>query len=330
MAVEMVGIVIVTYNSEDVIGECLDACLRVPGASVVVVDNHSLDATADIIRRRSGVRLIANSENWGFAAGCNQGIAALETRFVLLLNPDAVLVSGLEPLIAAVSQASVAAAGGRLLNADGTTQTGFHVRGFPTAWTLCFETLGFNRLWPGNWVNRTYRPEIPDEQLSLVDQPAGAFLMIRRAAWELVGGFDEGFQPVWFEDVDFCKRLRQRGFRIVHVPAAAARHLGGHSAGKLTWPSRQLYWYGSLLRYAAKHFSASSSRIVSLAVAVSCIPRAIAGVLYHRTLTPVSVFSRVAWLAGRHFIAGPAGAPVAPERGFAHSAVSSQVVEKHV
>jgi len=326
----MVGVVVVTYNSQDVIGECLDACLRLPGVTVIVVDNDSQDATLNQIRSRPGVRLIANTSNRGFAAACNQGIAALKTRFVLLLNPDAVLMSGLQPLVDAVSQASVAAAGGRLTHADGTTQAGFHVRRFPTAWTLSFEALGLNRIWSGNRVNRAYRPEISDLQQCDVDQPAGAFFMIRKAAWEVIGGFDESFHPVWFEDVDFCKRLRTNGFRIVYVPAAVARHLGGHSAGKLNWPSRQLYWYGSLLKYAAKHFSASSRRVVSLAVAVSCIPRAIAGVLYHRTLTPVSVFSRVAWLAGRQFFAGPVGALGAPEQGSTHSAVPSQVVEKHV
>ena len=326
----MVGIVIVTYNSQDVIGDCLDACLRFAGIRVVVVDNSSRDATLERVRRRPGVRLVANLSNRGFAAACNQGIALLNTRFVLLLNPDTVLESGLQSLVEAVGQASVAAAGGRLVNADGTTQTGFHVRGFPTAWTLSFEALGLNRLWPGNRVNQAYRPRITDLEQTDVDQPAGAFLMIRKAAWEVIGGFDEGFHPVWFEDVDFCKRLRAKGLRIVYVPSAVARHLGGHSAGKLTWSSRELYWYGSLLRYAAKHFSASSSRVVSLAVAVACIPRAIAGVLLHRTLTPVSVFSRVMWLAVRSLFVGQAGALGALKRGSTDSAVASQVVEKHV
>ena len=326
----MVGIVVVTYNSQDVIGDCLDACLRFSGIRVVVVDNNSQDATLDHVRRRPTVRLVANPNNRGFAGACNQGIALLNTPFVLLLNPDTVLLSGLQSLMEAAGQANVAAAGGRLINEDGTTQTGFHVRGFPTVWTLSFEALGLNRLWPGNPVNRAYRPRITDLEQTDVDQPAGAFLMIRKAAWELIGGFDEGFQPVWFEDVDFCKRLRREGFRIVYVPSAVARHVGGHSAEKLTFASRQLCWYGSLLRYAAKHFSASSSRVVSLAVALACIPRAIAGVLLHRTLTPVSVYSRVLWLAARSLSAGRAGVLGAPKRGSTDSAVASQVIEKHV
>src|SRR5437899_1818057 len=152
----MVGIVVVTYNSQEVIGECLDACVRLAGVSVVVVDNSSEDSTLAHVHRRPGVQIIPNSRNRGFAAAANQGIAKLNTRFVLLLNPDAVLVSGLQNLVDAVGTTSVAAAGGRLTNADGSPQTGFNVRGFPTAWTLSFEALGLNRLWPGNPVNRAY------------------------------------------------------------------------------------------------------------------------------------------------------------------------------
>ena len=101
----MVGIVIVTYNSQDVIGDCLDACLRFAGIRVVVVDNNSQDATLDHVRRHPGVRLVANPNNRGFAGACNQGIALLNTRFVLLLNPDTVLLSGLQSLVDAVGQA---------------------------------------------------------------------------------------------------------------------------------------------------------------------------------------------------------------------------------
>src|SRR6266498_5785975 len=84
----MIGVVIITYNSADVIGRCLDACRRFPNLQVLVVDNASTDQTVNEAQRRRGVRLIANTENRGFAAAANQGIRALETDFVLLLNPD--------------------------------------------------------------------------------------------------------------------------------------------------------------------------------------------------------------------------------------------------
>lgn len=308
----MVGIVVVTYNSEEVISECLEACLRLAGVRVVVVDNHSEDATVEEVRRHPDVQVVANRTNRGFAAAVNQGIAMLNTRFVLLLNPDAVIVSGLQDLKEAVGEAGVGAAGGRLIDPNGRTQTGFNIRGFPTAWTLSFEALGLNRLWPGNPVNRRYRPFIAELEPQDVDQPAGAFLMVRKAAWELVGGFDEQFHPVWFEDVDFCKRLHREGLRVVYAPSAIARHRGGHSADTISWSSRQLYWYGSLLRYAAKHFSTSSRRTVSVAIAAACIPRAIAGVLTCRTMTPVTIYSKVMWLAGKNLFASQPGDMGAP------------------
>ncbi|MBV9745793.1 MAG: glycosyltransferase [Acidobacteriia bacterium] len=91
-----IGIVVVTYNSNAVIGACLDAALR-SGAEIVVVDNASADGTREEVRRR-GVRLIANSSNLGFAAAVNQGFRVLNCPFILLLNPDAVVGTSLEPL----------------------------------------------------------------------------------------------------------------------------------------------------------------------------------------------------------------------------------------
>src|SRR5215471_6802191 len=93
------GIVIVTFNSGDEIGPCLDAAIAT-GAEVIVVDNASNDETVAQIRRKE-VTLIANPENRGFAAAVNQGIRAIRADFVLLLNPDTVLKTGIEPLVEA-------------------------------------------------------------------------------------------------------------------------------------------------------------------------------------------------------------------------------------
>ncbi|MGH9662983.1 MAG: glycosyltransferase family 2 protein, partial [Bryobacteraceae bacterium] len=219
------GAVIVTHNSADVIGECLDA---LHGLRAVVVDNASSDGSAAQAGGRPGVTVVPIAENLGFAAAVNQGIALLDCELVLILNPDAVVLTGLERLAEACRQSGLAA--GRLVDADGRTQRGFTIRRFPTPWTLAFETLGINRLWPGNPVNRRYRYLDRDlMEPGPVEQPAGAFLMVRRDVWERVGGLDEGFFPLWFEDVDFCLRRRQSGFAARYVPAAVARHRGGHS-----------------------------------------------------------------------------------------------------
>src|SRR4051812_5838253 len=112
-----IGIVIVTYNSGREIGACLDAAL-VSGADVVVVDNASVDDTVAAVARRN-VQLIANSTNRGFAAAVNQGFTVLNNTYVLLLNPDAVLQTGLEPLREACDLPLSAGAGGQLLDSEG-------------------------------------------------------------------------------------------------------------------------------------------------------------------------------------------------------------------
>lgn len=289
----MTGIVVVTWNSCEVIGPCLDACLQLNDVEIVVVDNHSTDCTVAEVQRRPQVRLIANNENRGFAGGVNQGIRVLPHPAVLLLNPDAVLVRGFDGLISAALTENIGAAGGRLTNAEGSDQFGFNVRSFPSPIILSLEVLGLNRMLPWNSWNRRYRVTPKSESESDVDQPAGAFLMVNRSAWEVLGGFDEAFWPVWFEDVDFCLRLKRSGFRVSFVPSAVARHAGGHSAARLRWEPRQLFWYGNLLRYARKHFRAGGRRTVCAAVMAACIPRGLFSAVSGRGWKAWSVYGNV-------------------------------------
>jgi hypothetical protein len=292
-----VGITIITYNSEAVIDACLDGALRT-GAEVVVVDNASSDRTRELVARR-GVRLIANSANLGFATAANQGFAVLQCPYILLLNPDAVPATGLEALCDACDLPHAAGAGGKLLDAEGRPQIGFMVREFPSPAALILEALLLNRVWPGNPVNRAYRAtELDYSVRQLVDQPAGAFLMIRRAVWEEFGGFDERFWPIWFEDVDFCKRASDGGYQFYYEPLAVANHTGGHSIPTLTVEMRRIYWYGSLLSYAVKHFKPATARVVCLAVITGSFLRAAAESALGRSLRPLAVYRQVARLAG--------------------------------
>ena len=302
------GIVIVTYNSQNEIGRCLDAAMA-SGADVVIVDNASEDGTlAEIARTGAtgrGARVIANPANRGFAAAVNQGFATLDTPYVLLLNPDAVLRTGIEALRDACRLPGVAAAGGRLVDSAGNPQTGFMIRRLPTPAALSLEVLLLNRVFPGNWINRRYRGLDLDLSGPLeVEQPAGAFLMVSRAVWEELGGFDEGFYPVWFEDVDFCRRAIGRGYHIYYCPQAVAEHAGGHSVGRLGLEMRRFYWYRSLLKYSARHFSPTGFRAVSLAVVTGSILRGVAESVIGRSLKPMAAYGGVARLASRCFLLG--------------------------
>jgi GT2 family glycosyltransferase len=265
---------------------------------VIVVDNASDDNTVAEVRRRVSVRLVVNPVNRGFAAAVNQGFETLMTDAVLILNPDTVVGPGLSHLERAISSdPSVGAVAGKLLDRNGFRQDGFNVRAFPTPATLIFELIGINRIWPSNPVNRRYRLRLDSEDVIEVDQPAGAFLMVRHSAWREIGGFDEAFYPVWFEDVDFCKRLRDRGFRSLYVPAATAMHTGAESVSRLPWEVRQQVWYGSLLRYASKHYPKSARRAVAAAVVFGCIARAIVRCITEFSLKPFTACTGVIRLA---------------------------------
>ncbi len=291
-----VAIVVVTYNSESAIGDCLDAIRNLPDIQTIVVDNASQDKTRQKVLDR-GVPLIANSLNLGFGAAVNQGVRSTTAPLVLLLNPDAFLQRGLDELIAEFDDPKTGAAGGMLIGSDGLPQRGFMARNLPTPAALIFEVLGINSLWPGNPVNWHYRclgldPVTP----GLVEQPAGAFLMFSRGIWERVGGFDERFWPIWFEDVDFCWRLKEVGATVRYNPSAVAIHEGAHAARALPLAIRERYWYGSLLEYAASHYPPLEFRMVCAATVVGSAFRAIRG--YPRSgFKAVAVYGDVSRLA---------------------------------
>ena len=296
------GVVVVTYNSAEVIERCLDSCASLP---VVVVDNASRDGTADLVRRRSSVKLLVNTDNRGFGGAANQGVAALDSELILLLNPDVELQTSIAPLEDACARDGVGMAGGKLVDESGQVQAGFTLRRFPTPWTLALEVLGINRLLPVNPVNRRYRClDLDLTKAADADQPPGAFLMFRREVWQRLGGFDTQFRPVWFEDVDFEKRARDLGLKIAYVPEAVARHRGGHSIAGLNWRCRELCWYVSLLKYASKHFRPYAYRGVSTAVMLGSLFRAIVGMVRWRSVGPVKVYAKVVGIAGMCFVSG--------------------------
>lgn len=297
-----VSVVAVTFNSEPVIATCLEACRDYP---VIVVDNASVDGTVAAAQRFPNVRVIANNGNRGFAAAVNQAVRECASDSILLINPDVTLLTDIGPLVAECAKDGVGAGTGQLVGEDGRPQTGFGVRGFPSPATLAFEVLGLNRVFPWNPVNKRYRNSLRNVAAAAgIDQPAGAFLLFRKRVWERLGGFDESFYPVWFEDVDFCKRVRDAGYRIVYQPTVKARHGGGHSVRALPGECRELYWYVSLLRYASKHFGALGFRLVSAAVVSGAILRAIVSLVAGGGAAMAATYCRVMRFAGGCLVSG--------------------------
>ena len=290
----MTGILLVTHNSAAHIASSLEAVERWRGSEdrVLVVDNHSSDATCEVVRK-SNTALIANAKNLGFAGAVNQGFREFGSavKRVLLLNPDVILRTPIAPLVDVCDRYGLAT--GRLVDSvAGITQTGFSVRRFPTPAALLFETLGINRIYPQNGVNRSYRHfDFDYTRAGLVEQPAGALLMIRRDVWVDARGFDEDFFPVWFEDVDFCLRAARLGFQTGYLPSVEGLHAGGHSVNLVPEPQRRVYWYASLLRYSRKHYRGFGRQLVSGGVLVAGVARSTSGMLQ-----PSKTAARISWM----------------------------------
>lgn len=309
------SVVVVAHNSGEQIEACLRALSEQAGWEVVLVDNASGDNTVPRARRFPHVRIICNQENRGFAAAVNQGVALVSGGTIVVLNPDAIAGPGaLDSLGQALHASGAGAAGGLMLDSSGREQRGFMVRRFPGLGSMLSEMFLLNRLWPDNPGNRRYRClDMDYTRTQNVDQPAGAALAFTRAAWEAVGGFDEGFYPVWFEDVDFCRRLRARGWKILFTPQASFRHGGGHSVMRLPFRERQMYWYGNLLRYFRKHHGAGSTAVMRAGIICSMVLRsalslAVGGPGEAGRWSTVVAYLRIAWRCGIR------GAPEPPAR----------------
>jgi len=301
------SVAVIAHNSGEQVESCLRALCGQEGWEVLLIDNASHDDTVERASRYGHVRIVFNRENLGFAGAVNQAVGMAAGSVILVLNPDAVAGDGaLDFLLQTLQQTGSGAAGGLLLDPAGQVQRGFVVRRFPRLGSMLAEIFLLNRLWPGNPCNRRYRClDMDHTRAQPVDQPAGAALAFTRAAWEAVGGFDEGFYPVWFEDVDFCHRLRGQGYRIMFCPQAVFRHSGGHSVSQLSFRERQISWYGNLLRYFRKHHAGWRVSILRLGITCGMLLRSLttlfAGNGESGRWTAIRAYLQIAWRYGlRH------------------------------
>jgi len=295
--------IVVTYNSGAAIAACLRA-LATEDCEIIVVDNASADDTVQRVEdlaNQHPVRLLANQQNRGFAAAVNQGAKEANGDVLLILNPDAAAQPGaVAAMLHCMRSTGADVAGGALLTGDGQPDRGFAFRRLPTLWALIFEATLVNQIWPGNPVNRRYRCLDADySRQQAVEQPAGACLAVKRTAFEKLGGFDEQFFPVWFEDVDFCKRLRDQGSPILYCPDARFCHGGAHSVGQLSFRDKQLYWYSNTLRYARKHFPSSQLFLLRLAIIKGMLLRSI-GALFGARQAPLGESLSAYWAVVSH------------------------------
>jgi GT2 family glycosyltransferase len=245
-----ISIIIVTWNSQEFIRNCLDSIFlsQVNFASeVVVVDNNSSDETAKIVEQLyPQVNLTQNKENLGYAKGNNQGIEESRGEYVLLLNPDTqVLEDSLSLMYRFMEEnPNAGALGPKLLNPDKTVQPS--CREFPTFSTLIWEFSGLSRLFPRSRVFGGWRMGYFDfDRQREVDQPMASCLMLRRTALEDVGIFDESL-AMFFNDVDLCYRIKEGGWRIHFYPEAKVIH---HKGGSTRKAKARMIWLSHLAFY---------------------------------------------------------------------------------
>jgi GT2 family glycosyltransferase len=237
-----------------------DAAASLLGIEVIVVDNGSEDGTvAAIAAEFPEVRLIAGAENVGFARGNNLGLAAGRGRYLLLLNSDTEVEPGAAAALIGFMDAhsEAGACGPMLLNADGSLQPSG--RALPSLWSVIVGMTKLYRLWKRDLYAERGRDY---SQTRRVGEVSGAALVVRRAAYERVGGLDPNLFA-FYEDVDWCKRIGKAGYAIYYVPAARVKH---HWRGSSRRVPEVVYRAGqdSLRYYFAKHHGPAARRAITV------------------------------------------------------------------
>lgn len=250
------SILIVTYNSSDVIGACLDSLRENPPGcehETIVVDNCSADRTAEIIARYYPEVTFACSErNLGFAGGNNLAASQARGELLFLLNPDTVVLPGaIDALVAAMDDPSVWVCGARLLDESGESTWSYG--DLPTLrWFFThlepLEQLGVE---VSADVELGCRPSAEDASHD-VGYVSGAALMTRAEVWRRIGGLDERFF-VYFEETDYCFHVNRLGGRVSYVSEAQIIHLVGTSFGDSAREQRSRYVEGALV-FARKNY----------------------------------------------------------------------------
>lgn len=270
------SVVIVTWNSAEFIEECLGAVYTAANGreiEVIVVDNASGDGSPDMIRQKfQDVRLIENDRNMGCSVAFNQGICASSGRYVQILCPDTIVQpEAFDEMISFLdAHPDAGAVGPGLRYPDGRLQPS--CRTFPTLSIFIWEFLGLSRLFPRHPVFGRWRMGNFDHRtLREVDQPRGSSLMVRRDTVSQVGLWDEQLE-MFFNDVDWCLRMKQHGWKIYFLPSAEMIHYGGSSVKKVR-PRMILLSHRCCYRFFRKHrhgfFQAIAVRGLGLALLIS-------------------------------------------------------------
>ncbi|HVP81217.1 MAG TPA: glycosyltransferase family 2 protein [Thermodesulfobacteriota bacterium] len=246
-----VSVIIVSWNTREYLLSCLKSIFEEREAKswkVIVVDNGSKDGSGIEVKKTFPyVHLIENEENLGFAKATNQGLKKAAGKYVLLLNPDTRVKSeAIERLILFMNASpKVGIAGVQLLNSDGSKQNS--IANFPSLATELLNKSLLRWLFPKAFPGKERDWPEPIE----VDSVIGACMMVRRKAIEQVGLLDEDYF-LFLEETDWCYRMKQAGWKVVHVPEVRIDHFQGKSAGSEKKRAR-IEYFRSRYHFFKKH-----------------------------------------------------------------------------
>jgi hypothetical protein len=230
----LVDVIIVNFNSNDYLKECVQSALASTVAvNVYVVDNHSTDRSLLLLKEASGsdqrLHIIENTENVGFARANNQVLSMAKNDYILFLNPDCTVrpdtLEGMARVMASHPDAGMA--GCLIRNSDGSEQAGSR-RYIPTPWRSVVRIFRLSKVFrnhPGYGMFNLDGQPLPDRPVS-VEAISGAFMFVRRTAMEKVGPMDEKYF-LHCEDLDWCMRFRMSGYTILFVPDIEIIHAKG-------------------------------------------------------------------------------------------------------
>ena len=229
-----VSIILVTYNSEKEIAGCISSLLPQLidiNGEIIIIDNNSTDNTISLINDIDGniISIIRNDINLGYTFANNQGIKNAKGDYILLLNPDTIVPNGtiINLLNEIKDNKNIGAIAPQLLFLDGRIQNS--CRRFPRRRDILYESIGLSKIFKNSkGFNYWKMGDFDHTKSRLVDQPAGAALLIFKKIFNEIGLLDERF-PMFFSDVDFCKRIWNAGYPVLFTTNSYITHLGGTS-----------------------------------------------------------------------------------------------------
>lgn len=256
------SVIIVSYNVSSFLDQALttlEDSARGYEYEVFVVDNASTDDSVEMVRRKHPeVKVIANTDNRGFASANNQALEQAKGKYVLLLNPDTVLSRDTIRVMTGFldTHHEAGGAGCKVINPDGSLQLACR-RGFPSPGVAFFKMVGLSSLFPKSKTFGAYNLTYLDpETTAEVDAISGAFMMLRKEALDRVGFLDETFF-MYGEDLDLCFRIKQDGWKIYYIPDTEIIHFKGESTKTVPTIKSIRDFYIAMHIFVEKHYSGS-------------------------------------------------------------------------